>query len=165
MYYNSSHMYRERRRIIPTFLVRKYTCEKMDGVSATASVIPIVLLAYQAFQFAYQTIDGLHNLPATVISIKDELHALELVINLINKAAKRNEDAIRRLEPLLDHCTKESARFSALIAKCIAHSSTGRRSLRDWGRLKLAEKEIEDFRNLLGRAKLNISLAIGGLNL
>lgn len=134
----------------------------MDGVS---SAITVALLASQAFQIAYQTIEGLHNLPATVISIKDELRALELVINLIIKAAKQNEDAIHRLEPLLDHCTKESARFSALIAKCIAHSSTGRRSLRDWGRLTLAEKQIEDFRNLLGRAKLNISLAIGGLNL
>jgi hypothetical protein len=137
----------------------------MDGVSAASSVIAILLLASQAFQFAYQTIEGLHNLPAIVISIKDELHALELVINLVSKAAKQNEDAIRRLEPLLEHCTKESARFSALIAKCITHSSTGRRSLRDRGRLKLAQKEIEDFRNLLGRAKLNISLAIRGLNL
>jgi hypothetical protein len=67
----------------------------MDGVSAASSVIAILLLASQAFQFAYQTIEGLYNLPAIVISIKDELHALELVINLVSKAAKQNEDAIR----------------------------------------------------------------------
>jgi hypothetical protein len=137
----------------------------MDGVSAVSSVIAILLLASQAFQLAYETIDGFHNLPETIVGIRGELHALGLIINLVSKAAKQNEDAIRRLEPFLDHCTKETARFSALIAKCTVHSSTGRRSLRDWGRLKLAGKEIEDFRNLLGRAKSNINLAIGGFNL
>ena len=129
------------------------------------TIITILVLATQAFQGAYQTIESFHNLPAIVISIKDELHALELVIKLVSRAAERNADAVHKLKPLLEHCTKESGRFSALIKKCLAHSLTPGRSLRDWGRLKLADKEIEDFRNLLGRAKLNINLAIGGLNL
>jgi hypothetical protein len=137
----------------------------MDGLSAVSTVITVLVLASQAFKSAYQIIESFQNLPAVVISIKDELRALELVIDLVNRSATRNPDAIFQLEPLLKHCTKESDRFSALITRCITHSSTPRASLRDWGRLKLAQKEIEDFRSLLGRAKLNISLAIGGLNL
>ena len=152
----------------------------MDGLSVASTLITILVLASQVFKCAYQTIDSFHNLPDIVISIRDELHALELVISLVSRAAEKNEDAIQQLQPLLEHCTNETKRFSALIAKCISHSSTPRRSLfdwgtiqssaprrslRDWGRLKLAQKEIEDYRNLLARAKSNITLAIGGFNL
>lgn len=137
----------------------------MDVLSAGSFITTVLLLASQAFQRAYQTIEDFHNLPATVNSIKDELHALELLVNLIIRAAERNADAIRMLKPLLEHCTKESERFSTLISNCVTHSSTSGRSLPDWSRLKLAQNEIEDFRNLLVRSKLNINLAIGGFNL
>lgn len=93
--------------------------ETLFRLGAASSAIAILLLGSQAVQFTYRTIEALRNLPAIVINIKNELHVLELVINLANKAAKQNEDAIHRFEHLLQYCTKESARVSALLAKCI----------------------------------------------
>jgi hypothetical protein len=137
----------------------------MDGLSTASTVITVLVVLSQTFNTLYQAIDSIHKLPEIFVSIRDEAKALDTVLALVNRAASRNPDVLRQLEPLLAHCVEESKRFTTLITDCTTPSKVPGNRLLDWARLKLSLKEIEAFRGLLGRAKHNISLAIGGFNL
>jgi len=105
------------------------------------------------------------NNPRTVRELRQELEALNRVLQSLFQTATKSDADLAALQVPLLRCGRSCKDFKALIVKCTAHSDRSRTSLRDWAKLQYIGEDIVGFKNMLAGYKSTISIALANVNL
>jgi len=132
--------------------------------------IPFELLALATFAFTssvslYQAVESFQSNQRIVRELKEELEALNEVLQSLKETAANNCADLKGLNLPLFRCGKACKDLEAVIAKCTAHSGGSRTSFRDWVKLRYMGDDITGFKNMLAGYKSTISIALGDANL
>ena len=137
-----------------------------DPISITSGIVGLVTFGIQASQALYTTLQSLKNYTKTIRELKQQLEALQNVLQDLEKAA--DDELISEFESIklpLYCCAKACKEFEVIIRKCSENSSDTHRSLRDWARLRYMGSDINGFCDQLATYKSTIQVALGGINL
>src|SRR5947209_14316427 len=138
-----------------------------DPIGLTASFIAIAGLAWTSCQSLYDVINGLIDAPQAIVSINNEITAVQAVINTLREVLKNNQSAA--LEPVLQRigidvalkgCTKVCTDFTETIAQFTTRSTKEKFSKRDRLRVTFRKSKICSFRERLRICKNTINLAL-----
>jgi hypothetical protein len=137
-----------------------------DPISITSGIVGLVSFGLQASQALYTTLQSLKNYTKTIRELKQQLEALQNVLQDLEKAA--DDELISEFESIklpLYCCAKACKEFEGMIRKCTENSSDTHRSFRDWAKLRYMGNDINGFCDQLATYKSTIQVALGGINL
>lgn len=136
--------------------------EVVGTVSAIAS---LVTLALQSSITLYQTVQSLQSRDKVIRELRQELEALQGVLQALDESICNFEVDLAALKQPLMRCHNACGEFNALIVKCTSHSTEERSSRRDWLRLRYMGGDITGFKDMLASYKSTISIALAYANL
>ena len=136
-----------------------------DPISITSGLVALATFAFQSSKNLYQVVQSFKSNQRAIRELKEELEALDGVLQSLQQAAKDSDADLQGLELPVLRCGKACADFQAMIVNCTAHSGGSRTSFRDWAKLKYMGEDIAGFRNMLAGYKSTISIALRGANL
>lgn len=122
--------------------------------------------AFQSSKVLYELVVSFQSNKKQVRELKEELEALDAVLESLQQTATSTENAhLAALKLPLLRCGNACAEFQAAIAKCSAHSGGPRTSFRDWAKLTYMGDDITGFKNVLAGYKATILIALGDANM
>jgi Fungal N-terminal domain of STAND proteins len=127
------------------------------------SQLTLVVSALQSSKSLYQAFDSLQYNGRTVRELKEELVALNEVLQLLQETVNRTDTGLSALELPLSSCAEACAEFAVVVARCTTERS--RSSFRDWARLSYLGKDIAGFRLLVAGYKSTITIALADANM
>lgn len=136
--------------------------EVVGSLSAVASLLALTL---QSSITLYQTIQSLQSRDKTIRELRQELEALQHVLQALGESFSNSEVDLIALEQPLRRCKDACSDFNSLLAKCTSHSTEERSSKRDWLKLKYLGEDIAGFKDMLACYKSTISIALAYANL
>ena len=136
-----------------------------DPLSVASALIGIVTATVQASKALYDTVQSFKNHPRKVRQLKEELEALNLVLQSLRTLVDHDASTLTVLELPLKRCQQACLDFRTIILKCCAHSGGSRTSFRDWATLRYMDSDIAEFTNMLAGYKSTIAIALGDANL
>jgi len=136
-----------------------------DPISITSGLVALAAFAFQSSKSLYQVVQSFKSSRKAIRELKEELEALDGVLQSLHQAAGDSDADLTGLELPVLRCGKACTDFEAMIVKCTAHSGGPRTSFRDWAKLKYMGGDIVGFKNMLAGYKSTISIALGGANL
>ena len=136
-----------------------------DPISISSGLVALTAFACNASKTLYQAIQSFKNNQRAIRELKEELEALDGVLQSLRQAADDGDADLNGLELPVFRCGKACEEFEAMLVKCTAHSGGSRTSFRDWAKLSYMGEDIAGFRNMLAGYKSTISIALGGANL
>ena len=136
-----------------------------EVVGTVSAITSLVTLALQSSITLYQTVQSLQSRDKVVRELRQELEALQGVLQTLNESICNFEVDLTTLEQPLTRCNNACAEFNALIKKCTSHSTEERSSKRDWLRLRYMGEDITGFKDMLASYKSTISIALAYANL
>src|SRR5207248_7465132 len=110
-------------------------------------------------------IDSSQSNKRIIRDLKEELDALDAVLQSLRQATANKVIALPALKLPLLRCGQACQEFEAVIVKCTAHSNGSRTSFRDWAKLTYMGDDILGFKNMIAGYKSTISIALGDANL
>ncbi|KAJ6005657.1 hypothetical protein N7451_003601 [Penicillium sp. IBT 35674x] len=138
----------------------------MAEVVGTASAIAtFVTLALQSSIVLYQTVQSLQSRDKVIRELRQELEALQGVLQALQESTGNLDVDLASLEQPLKRCNNACEDFNALIRRCTSHSTEERSSRRDWVKLRYMGEDISGFKNMLAGYKSTISIALAYANL
>ena len=136
-----------------------------DPISITSGILALAAFALQSSKSLYQAVESFQSNRRTVRELREELEALDGVLQSLHQAAANSDTSLTGLKLPLFRCGKACRDFEAVITKCTSHSGGSRTSFRDWAKLKYMGDDIVGFKNMLAGYKSTISIALGDANL
>lgn len=136
-----------------------------DPISIASGLLALATFALQSSKSLYQAVESFQSNGRTIRELREELEALDGVLQSLYQAAAKSNSDLTGLKLPLFRCGKACRDFEAMIIKCTAHSGGSRTSFRDWAKLKYMGDDIIGFKNMLAGYKSTISIALGDANL
>jgi hypothetical protein len=136
-----------------------------DPISLTSGLLALVVFALQSSKTLYQTFESFQNSGRNVRELKEELAALNNVLQTLQETVNQNDTKLSALKLPLLSCGKACTEFTAVVRKCTAHSTGSRPSFRDWAKMNYLGKDIAGFRSLMAGYKSTITIALGDANM
>ncbi len=136
-----------------------------DPLSTASGVLALAVFAFQSSQVLYQAVASFQSNQRTVRELKEELEALDGVLQALQETATNSDIDFEALKLPLLRCGKACQDFKAVIVRCTAHSDGSRTSFRDWAKLRYLGEDIVGFKNMLAGYKSTIAIALGEANL
>ncbi len=136
-----------------------------DPISLASGLIALTTFALQSSKALYQTIQSFQNNRKAIRDLREELEALDGVLQALTQTATVTPTHLDALKLPLYRCGTACKDFKAIVVKCTAHSSGSRTSFRDWARLTYMGEDITGFRNMLAGYKSTIGIALGDANM
>ena len=136
-----------------------------DPLSTASGLLTLVVFAFQSSQMLYQAVASFQSNQRTIRELKEELEALEGVLESLRETVTGTDTNLTTLKLPLLRCGKACKDFEAVIVKCTAHSGGPRTSFRDWAKLKYMGDDIVGFKNMLAGYKSTIIIALGDANM
>jgi hypothetical protein len=159
---------------IKTVMGHEATLQPRSGKQATGilsdqkgdqeqSQLTLIVSALQSSKTLYQAFDSLQYNGRTVRELKEELVALNEVLQLLQETVNRSDTGFSALELPLSSLAKACAGFTAEIARDTANRP--RSSFHDWARLSYLGKDIAGFRILVAGYKSVITITLADPNM
>jgi hypothetical protein len=136
-----------------------------DPLSTASGLLALVGFAFQSSQALYQVVASFQNNRRMVRELKEELEALDAVLQTLQETALDADAELAALKLPLLRCGKACRDFEAVIVKCTTHSGGSRTSFRDWAKLTYMGDDITGFKNMLAGYKSTIIIALGDANM
>jgi hypothetical protein len=136
-----------------------------DPLSTASGVLALTLFAFNSSTVLYKLVDSFHSNQRTVRELREELEALNDVLQSLQETVTGTDADLSILKLPLLRCGKACKDFEAVIASCTAHSTGPRTSFRDWAKLKYLGDDIAGFKNMLAGYKSTVSIALGDVNM
>ena len=136
-----------------------------EPIGIASGLLALATFAFKSSVSLYQAVESFQNNQRIIRELKEELEALNGVLQSLQEAAANNCADLKGLNLPLFRCGKACKDLEAVIVKCTAHSGGSRTSFRDWAKLKYMGDDIVGFKNMLAGYKLTISIALGDANL
>lgn len=139
-----------------------------DPLSITASVLAVVTATIQSAQFVVTTIDNIKSVPDTVKDIRNELTALNLILQHLQQrmvlAAQNTTESLLAgpiITRSLENCEGACKRFSEWLNRSMRHSTEDKLSKVDRSKIAIfGQKRIDAFRGQLDNYKATLQLAL-----
>jgi len=135
-----------------------------DPISIASGLVALAAFALRSSRSLFQTIESFRSNHRTIRELKEELEALDSVLQPLGTTANKH-DGLAGLDLPLLRCGNACKDFEAVVVKCTAHSGKPRTSFRDWAKLKYMGDDIVGFKNMLAGYKSTISIALGDATL
>ncbi|OBT46596.1 hypothetical protein VE00_01735 [Pseudogymnoascus sp. WSF 3629] len=136
-----------------------------DPLSVTASLLALVTFAAKSTQSLYQLIASFQSSQRTIRGLKEELEALNEVLQSLHATISNGKVDLTPLTLPLTRCNQACQEFEAIVLKCTKHSNGPKKSFRDWTTLTYMGGDINAFKNMLGGYKSTIAIALGDANI
>jgi len=136
-----------------------------DPLSTASGLVALITFALQSSKLLYDTVVSFQRLPQFIQDLKNELEALDGVLQTLQRTVEGSDVDLTALELPLRQCGKACKAFDALIAKCSRHTTDSNRSWRDWARLRYMGDDIIGFQKMLAGYKATITLALSSVNM
>jgi hypothetical protein len=143
-----------------------YIIQRMvDPIGAASGIVALVTFALQSSKLLYKTVASFQKLPKFVEDLKNELEALNGVLQTLQGTVSSSDVDLTALELPLRQCGKACKDFDALIAKCFRHATDSKRSFRDWARLQYLGDDVIGFQKMMAGYKSTIIIALSNVNM
>jgi hypothetical protein len=136
-----------------------------DPLSAASGIVALVTFALQSSKILYDTVVSFQKLPKFIQDLKDEVEALNEVLQTLQRTVAGSDVDLTALELPLRQCGKACKDFAASIAKCSKHTTASRSSFRDWAKLRYLGDDIIGFQKMLAGYKATITIALANINM
>ncbi|OQV10378.1 hypothetical protein CLAIMM_14390 [Cladophialophora immunda] len=136
-----------------------------DPISLSSGLLALIVFALQSSRTLYQEIRGFQNQAKVVRELKEELEALDGVLQTLHDTINTDSIDLTMLELPLLQCGKACKEFQGLVAKLTRSSNEAKPSWRDWAKLKYMGDDITGFKDMLAGYKSTITIALGGANI
>jgi hypothetical protein len=136
-----------------------------EPIGIAAGIVALTSFAFTSSISLYQTVESFRANQKNIRELKEELEALNRILEDLQVAAAKDSTHLERLNVPLLRCGKACSEFEAVIIKCTAHYKGSRTSFRDWLSLQYMGSDIAGFKNMLAGYKSTISIALGVANL
>lgn len=136
-----------------------------DPISLASGILALTAFAIQSTKTLYDVIDSYRNKSRTVRELKEELEALDVVLQSLEGIQTDDQVQLSVLKLPLLRCGQACRNFAEIIEKSTARSSEDRASFRDWFKLTYRGKDIASFRNIIGAYKSTIAIALADVNM
>lgn len=137
-----------------------------DPISLSSGLVALVTFALQSSLALYNTVDSFRNHQRTARELREELEALNVVLQSLLETVTNDEKFdIPALRLPLERCGMACKGFEEKIARCTPRSNRSRTSFRDWMKLTYMGGDITEFRNMLAGYKSTINIALAAANL
>ncbi|RDL32368.1 Uncharacterized protein BP5553_08824 [Venustampulla echinocandica] len=136
-----------------------------DPISTASGVLALAVFALKSSQVLYQTVASFQSNQRIVRELREELEALDAVLQALRDTATNTDPGLTMLSLPLFRCGNACKDFEAVIVKCTAHSNGSRTSFRDWAKLRYMGDDISGFKNMLAGYKSTVIIALGDANI
>jgi hypothetical protein len=136
-----------------------------DPIGIASGLLALASFAFHSSVSLCQVIGSFQSNKRVIRELKEELEALDGVLQSLQQATVNSIIDIPALKLPLLRCGQACQEFETLIVKCTAHSGGSRTSFRDWAKLTYLGDDIIGFKNMLAGYKATISIALGDANL
>jgi hypothetical protein len=136
-----------------------------ETIGIASGLLTLAGFALGSSKSLYQTVKSFQNNQRTIRELREELEALNGVLQSLHQTVANTNADLTSLKLPLFRCGKACKEFEAVISKCTAHSDGSRKSFRDWAKLKYMGDDIVGFKNMLAGYKSTVSIALGDANL
>ncbi|EGC46698.1 conserved hypothetical protein [Histoplasma capsulatum var. duboisii H88] len=131
-----------------------------EPISIASGIITLAGFAFNSSKSLYQAVESFRSTKRAVRELKEELEALDRVLQSLQEAVVTYVDELAGLSLPLLRCGKACKEFEDVINKCVTHSAGSKTSFRDWAKLTYMGEDIERFRWMLAGYKSTINIAI-----
>jgi hypothetical protein len=136
-----------------------------EAIGVASGVLTLAAFAWESSRVLCQTVESFQTSKRDIRELKQELKALEPILESLNKVASNTDSTYATLKVPLYGCGTACREFAELIEKCAPRADLERRSFRDWARLRWRGDNIEEFKKVLSSYKATINIAIGDINM
>jgi Fungal N-terminal domain of STAND proteins len=136
-----------------------------EAIGLASGVLTLALFAFQSSVSLRQVVDSFQSNKKIIRELKEELEALNGVLEFLQQAAAANSEDLSGLNLPLFRCGKACKDFKEVIIKCTNHSGGSRTSFRDWAKLQYMGDDITGFKDMLAGYKSTINIALADANL
>lgn len=137
-----------------------------EPIGIAPGLVALATFAFQSSVGLYHTVQSYHGLPKRVRDLNEELQSLNEVLGGLNETLRSNHGSkLTALERPLLRCGNACQRFEEEIRKCSTRSSSGRKSFRDWAKMRYMGQDIDGFRQMMAGYKSTIIIALTDANL
>jgi len=102
-----------------------------DPISITSGLVALAVFAFQSSKTLYQVVQSFKSSRKAIRELKEELEALDRVLQSLHQAAGDSDADLTGLELPVFRCGKACTDFEVMIVKCTAYSGGSRTSFRD----------------------------------
>jgi hypothetical protein len=135
-----------------------------DPISAASGILTLVVSAFQSSKWLHETVSSFQSNQRTVRELREELEALNNVLESLQHTTVTTDIDFTSLELPLRRCARACDDFKGVIDKCTERSKRSKTSFMDWGKLRYMEDDITGFKNVLASYKSTIIIALGDAN-
>ena len=106
-----------------------------DPIGLASGLVALATFALQSSKSLYQTIECFKSNRKAIRDLREELEALDEVLQSLTETATGNETYLDALKLPLLRCGTACKDFETVIIKCTTHSDGSKTSFRDWAKL------------------------------
>lgn len=137
-----------------------------EPIGLASGLVALATFAFQSSVSLYQMVQSYQDLPKRVRDLNEELQSLNEVLGGLNEILRFNSGSkLNTLECPLFWCGSACQGFEEEIKKCSTPSSGGRKSFRDWAKIRYMGQDIDGFRRMMAGYKSTIIIALTDANL
>ena len=136
-----------------------------DPVSVISSVLAITTFGLEATSSLLKLIQEFRRAPSTVRQLKNELDALNSVLQSLSESVDETDPTFSALKLPLFHCAKACREFESILSRNAGNSDGGKAMFQEWAKLKFRGNDINGFKEEIAGYKSTISIALCSVNL
>lgn len=136
----------------------------MDPLSVSSGVLTLVVSALQSSKVLHRTISSLRDNQRTVRELREELEALNGVLETLQEVVSYTDVDFALLRFPLLRCGQACKDFEAVIVEDTARPNGSQTGFRDWAKQKHMG-DISDFRNRLVEYKTTFEIVLAKENM
>lgn len=136
-----------------------------EPIGLASGLLALTVFAFQSSVSLCQIVDSFQSNKKFIRELKEELEALNGVLQSLQVAIVDNSGHLSVLNLPLFRCGKACKDFEEVISKCTSHSGGSRTSFRDWAKLQYMGDDITKFKDMLAGYKSTINIALAEANL
>lgn len=136
-----------------------------EVVGLTAGLVALTTFAFESSRTLWIMLDEYRSQSRNVRDLKQELEALNGVLQTLQETANQADDGLTSLKLPLLRCGQACQDFTAIVTQCTTRAGKDKSSFRDWMMLRYHEKDIGGVRNLIAAYKSTIAIALANINM
>jgi hypothetical protein len=105
-----------------------------EPIGIASGLLALAAFAFQSSVSLHQAIESFQSNQRIMRELKEELEALDKVLQSLQHVAANDNTDLTCLKLPLFRCGKACQDFQAVIFKCTTHSGKSRTSFRDWAK-------------------------------
>ena len=137
----------------------------MDPFGVSSGVLTLVVSALESIKVLHRTISSFRNNQRTVRELREELEALNEVLETLQEMASHTDVDFAMLRIPLFRCGQACNVVEAMIVNCAAHSGGSKTSFREWAKLRYMGNDIDGFKKMLSEYKFTFMIALANANM